>query len=81
MVVVLEKKKSPDLMTSWKGDTYTNFKNPQIEGMLLRAIAWAGHYPVDTLVNGTAPVRGGRGRRGQGGGDAPTAPDGRRGGQ
>jgi hypothetical protein len=58
--------------------TYTNFKNPQIEGMLLRAIAWAGHYPVDTLVNGTAPGRGGgRGRRGQGEGDAPTAPGGR----
>ena len=25
-----------------QGHTYTNFKNPQIEGMLLRAIAWAG---------------------------------------
>ena len=24
-----------------QGHTYTNFKNPQIEGMLLRAIAWA----------------------------------------
>jgi type 1 glutamine amidotransferase len=69
-----------------QGHTHTNFKNPQIEGMLLRAIAWAGHYPVDTLVNGTAPVRGGgRGRRGGGaGGDAPAAapgaPAGRRGG-
>ena len=58
-----------------QGHTYTNFKNPQIEGMLLRAIAWAGHYPVDTLVNGTAPVRtGGRGRGRQGGADAPAAP-------
>ena len=26
--------------------------------MLLRGIAWAGHYPVETLVNGTAPARG-----------------------
>ena len=42
-----------------QGHTYTNFKNPQIEGMLLRGIAWAGHYPVETLVNGTsAPPRG-----------------------
>ena len=63
-----------------QGHTYTNFKNPQVEGMLLRAIAWAGHYPVDTLVNGTAPVRGGRGRGRQGGADAPAAPGGRRGG-
>jgi type 1 glutamine amidotransferase len=51
-----------------QGHTYANFRNPQIEGMLLRAIAWAGHYPVETLVNGSAPPRGGgRGRRGQGG--------------
>ena len=64
-----------------QGHTYTNFKNPQVEGMLLRAIAWAAHYPADTLVNGTAPARGGRGRRGQGGEDAPSAPGGRRGGQ
>src|SRR5687767_12331642 len=68
-----------------QGHTYTNFKNPQIEGMLLRAIAWAAHYPADTLVNFVAPPRGGgRGRRGQGGagtGDAPVAPAGRRGGQ
>jgi type 1 glutamine amidotransferase len=63
-----------------QGHTHTNFKNPQVEGMLLRAIAWAGHYPVDTLVNGTAPVRGGRGRGRQGGADTPPAPGGRRGG-
>jgi hypothetical protein len=44
----------------------TNFKNPQIEAMLLRAIAWAGHYSVDSLVNAAAPVRtGGRGRGGR----------------
>jgi hypothetical protein len=65
-----------------QGHTYTNFKNPQIEGMLLRAIAWAAHYPVETVVNGTPPARGGgRGRGRQGGGDAPAAPGGRRGGQ
>jgi hypothetical protein len=63
-----------------QGHTYTNFKNPQVEGMLLRAIAWAAHYPVETLVNGTAPARGGRGRRGEGGGDGATPPAGRRGG-
>ena len=51
-----------------QGHTYTNFKNPQIEAMILRGIAWAAHYPVETLVNGTAPARGGRGRGGQGGG-------------
>ena len=67
-----------------QGHTYTNFKNPAIEGMLLRAIAWAAHYPAETLVNGAAPARGGgRGRRGQGGGGDETpaaAPAGRRGG-
>ncbi len=52
-----------------QGHTYTNFKNPQIEGMILRGIAWAAHYPVETLVNGAAPPRGGgRGRGRQGGG-------------
>jgi type 1 glutamine amidotransferase len=51
-----------------QGHTYTNFKNPQIEAMILRGIAWAAHYPVETLVNGTAPARGGgRGRGRQGG--------------
>jgi len=64
-----------------QGHTYTNFKNPQIEAMILRGTAWAAHYPVDTLVTGTAPVRGGgRGRRGSGS-ETPAAPSGRRGGQ
>jgi hypothetical protein len=50
--------------------------------MLLRAIAWAGHYPVETLVNGTAPARGGgRGGRGQGGEEAVPAPGRGRGGE
>jgi type 1 glutamine amidotransferase len=47
-----------------QGHNYVNFKKPEIEGMILRGIAWAAHYPVDTLVNGTAPGRGGRGRGG-----------------
>jgi type 1 glutamine amidotransferase len=49
-----------------QGHTYANFKLPQIEGMLLRGIAWAAHYPPDTLVDNKAPVRQGRGR-GRGG--------------
>ena len=53
-----------------QGHTYTNFARPDIQNMILRAIAWAGHYPVETLVEGTAPARtGGRGR-GRGGGTA-----------
>ena len=64
-----------------QGHTYTNFKNPAIEGMLLRAIAWAAHYPADTLVNGTPPARGGRGRRGQGGEEGTAAPGRGRGGE
>ena len=56
-----------------QGHTYTNFARPDIQGMLLRAIAWAGHHPVESLVNVVTPAgRGGGGRRGrQGGGDAP----------
>jgi type 1 glutamine amidotransferase len=50
-----------------QGHNYTNFKNPTIETMILRGIAWAAHYPVETLVNGKAPARGdGRGRQGGG---------------
>ena len=52
-----------------QGHAYTNFKNPQIEGMLLRGIAWAGHYPAETLVNVVTPARaGGAGRGGRRGG-------------
>ena len=57
-----------------QGHAYANFKNPQLEAMILRGIAWAAHYPVDTLVNGSAPARGGRGRGRQGGGGGPVAP-------
>ena len=57
-----------------QGHNYANFANPQIQGMLLRGIAWAAKRPVDALLTerpargrgtGTAapaaPGRGGRG--------------------
>jgi len=51
-----------------QGHTYANFVKPNIQAMILRGIAWAGKAPIDSLVNGTAPQRGGgRGRRGAGG--------------
>jgi type 1 glutamine amidotransferase len=40
-----------------QGHTYANFANPQIQGMLLRAIAWAGKRPVNELVDYKPPVR------------------------
>lgn len=62
-----------------QGHTYANFSRPDIQGMILRGIAWSAHYPVETLVNGSAPARaggggrqGGRGRAGAAGG-APAA--------
>src|SRR3954452_20774395 len=53
-----------------QGHNYTNFANPQIQGMLLRGIAWAGRRSVDTLMT-ERPARGGRG------GTAAAAPTGR----
>jgi type 1 glutamine amidotransferase len=51
-----------------QGHTYANFSRPDVQKMILRGIAWAGKAPIDTLVNGKAPQRGGgRGRRGGGG--------------
>jgi type 1 glutamine amidotransferase len=38
-----------------QGHTYANFANDQISKMLLRAIAWAGHRPVDELVDYVPP--------------------------
>jgi len=38
-----------------QGHTYANFANDQISKMLLRGIAWAGHRPVDELVDYTPP--------------------------
>jgi type 1 glutamine amidotransferase len=49
-----------------QGHTYANFAKPNLQAMILRGIAWAAKVPIDTLVNGTAPQRGGRGRRGGG---------------
>jgi type 1 glutamine amidotransferase len=51
-----------------QGHTYANFSRPDIQKMILRGIAWTARAPIDTLVNGHAPQRGGgRGRRGGGG--------------
>jgi type 1 glutamine amidotransferase len=50
-----------------QGHTYANFSRPDVQKMILRGIAWTAKAPTDTLVNGTAPQRGGgRGRRGGG---------------
>ncbi len=40
-----------------QGHIYANFSNYQIQRTLLRGIAWAGHKPVDELVNYVAPPR------------------------
>jgi type 1 glutamine amidotransferase len=39
-----------------QGHTYANFGKPEIQNMLLRAIAWAGRHPVDELVDYEPPV-------------------------
>lgn len=44
-----------------QGHVYANFANPQIKGMLLRGIAWAGNHPVDELVSYVPPPRPARG--------------------
>ena len=38
-----------------QGHRYTNFAKPEIEGMLLRGIAWAAHHPVDELADYKPP--------------------------
>jgi len=40
-----------------QGHAYANFANPQIETMLLRAIAWAGKKPITELVDYVPPAR------------------------
>jgi type 1 glutamine amidotransferase len=40
-----------------QGHEYVNFSNYQIQQMLLRGIAWAGHQPVDALVDYVPPAR------------------------
>jgi type 1 glutamine amidotransferase len=53
-----------------QGHTYANFSRPDVQNMIFRGIAWAAKAPIDAIVNGKAPQRGGggRGRRGGGGG-------------
>ena len=51
-----------------QGHFYSNFTNPQVQPMLLRAIAWTAHRSVDTLMT-ERPARGG----GRGITDAPAA--------
>lgn len=41
-----------------QGHTYANLTDYQIENMLLRGIAWAGHHPVDELVDYPGAVPG-----------------------
>jgi type 1 glutamine amidotransferase len=38
-----------------QGHEYANFAKPEIQNMLLRAIAWAGKHPVDELVDYKPP--------------------------
>lgn len=40
-----------------QGHNYENFSNYQIQRMLLRAIAWAGHRPVEELIDYVPPQR------------------------
>jgi len=39
-----------------QGHEYTNFSRPEIQSMLLRAIAWAGKHPLDELVDYQPPA-------------------------
>jgi hypothetical protein len=56
-----------------QGHNYANFALPNVQAMMLRAIAWAGKRPAETLMT-EVPQRGG-GRRGTAPG-APGAPAG-----
>lgn len=40
-----------------QGHTYSTFANPELRDMLLRGIAWAGHKPVNELVDYKPPPR------------------------
>jgi len=63
-----------------QGHVYENFSHPQVQPMLLRAIAWAAKRPIDSLMHERPAGRmGGGGRRG-GGPGAAGAPGGARGG-
>jgi type 1 glutamine amidotransferase len=64
-----------------QGHNYENFANPQVQPMLLRAIAWVGKRPVDSLLT-VRPARGGGRGPGTAGGDGAGGRGGRgRGGQ
>lgn len=59
-----------------QGHNYANIARPDIQSMLLRAIAWTGRRPIDQLT--TVPARGGGGGRGgRAGGQGAGAPAGR----
>ena len=52
------------------GHRFENFAQPQVQTLLLRAIAWTARRPVESLTAAPAPARGGGGRggaRGSGG--------------
>lgn len=53
-----------------QGHRYENFSHPQVQPMLLRAIAWAAKRPVDSLLYERPARGGGAGRRGGGPGGA-----------
>ena len=38
-----------------QGHSYASFSRPEIQSMLLRAIAWAGKHPVDELIDYKPP--------------------------
>ncbi len=38
-----------------QGHNYSNFARPEVQNMLLRAIAWAGNHPLDELVDYKPP--------------------------
>ena len=38
-----------------QGHSYANLAKPEIQSMLLRAIAWAGKHPIDELVDYKPP--------------------------
>jgi type 1 glutamine amidotransferase len=52
-----------------QGHNYDNFALPNVQTMLLRAIAWTGKRPVDTLMTVRPQRGGGRGTNPAGGGE------------
>ena len=51
-----------------QGHLYANFANPTVLPMLLRGVAWAANYPVESLSTPIARGRGGPRGGGRGGG-------------